>query len=66
METNMTSEDTKMLAWMREVDEYMVIKHGVGVDDIPDMPYDEWFVNEYTVREAVDEAIRTVNERGEW
>ena len=58
--------DIKFIAWFNEVDKYMVIKHGVGVDDIPDMDYYAWFDNDYTVKEAVDEAIIAVNENGWW
>ena len=50
--------------WLREVDDYMLVKHGVGIDDIPDMAYSDWFRNEMTIREAVNEAIRIVNEGG--
>ena len=47
--------------WEAKVNGLMLKIHGVGVDDIPDMPYREWWKNEYTADEAVDEAINRVN-----
>lgn len=51
--------------WEDEVDKYMLVKYGVSADDLPDMPYYDWWTDDVTVREAVDEAIRITNE-GDW
>jgi len=50
--------------WETEVDNFMVVKYGVGIDDIPDMPYRDWWKNDMPVKDAVKEAIRIVNEGG--
>lgn len=50
--------------WEHEVNELMIKDHGVGVDDIPDMPYRDWFEGLITPKEAVAFAIAIVNEGG--
>jgi hypothetical protein len=50
--------------WEAEVDKFMVDNYGVGVDDIPDMPYRDWWKDCMSAKEAADEAIRIVNEGG--
>jgi hypothetical protein len=50
--------------WEREVNALMVKEHGVGIDDIPDMPYNDWYKAGDTVEVAVLSAIATVNEGG--
>ena len=51
--------------WENKVNERMLQEHGVGVDDIPDMPWYDWFTDEMEVETAVQEAIDTVN-NGLW
>jgi len=50
--------------WEAAVNEFMLKKHGVGIDDIPDMPYHDWWADEMPVKTAVQEAIDIVNEGG--
>jgi len=50
--------------WEGKVNALMLKKHGVGIDDIPDMPYYTWWDNDMLVEEAVKEAIDIVNEGG--
>jgi len=51
--------------WEDEVDKLMTVRFGVGPDDLPDMPYYDWWTGNMTVRKAAEEAIRITNE-GEW
>jgi hypothetical protein len=51
--------------WEEQVNQYMIKLHGVGIDDIPDMPYRDWWDDGWTIDDAVTEAIRIVNS-GEW
>jgi len=48
--------------WEAQVNGLMLKKHGVGVDDIADMPYRDWWKNCYTPEAAVAEAIQRVND----
>lgn len=50
--------------WENEVNELMLKLHGVGVDDIPDMPWGDWFKRELKPEVAVQDAIDIVNEGG--
>ena len=50
--------------WEREVNKLMLKNHGVGIDDIPDMPYNTWYLDYRTVEETVELAISIVNEGG--
>ena len=54
----------KYKEWEGKVNELMLELHGVGVDDIPDMPYRDWYNAGWVIDEAVEEAINTVNEGG--
>ena len=51
-------------AWEAEVNRLMVELFGVGVDDIPDMPYRAWFNSGVHPADAVQDAIDIVNEGG--
>lgn len=55
----------KYKIWETEVNEYMLRKHDVGVDDIPDMDYRTWYESGATPKQAVRKAIYIVNE-GLW
>jgi len=57
-------EDLTYSQWENEVDKYMVLKHGVGIDDIPDMLWHDWFMDDVDVKEAVNMAIDKVNREG--
>jgi hypothetical protein len=57
-------EDLTYSMWENEADKYMVRKHGVGIDDIPDMLWHDWFMDDIGYEEAVDMAIEKVNEEG--
>ena len=50
--------------WEREVNKLMLELHGVGVDDIPDMPWHDWYKSNMVKEEAVETAINIVNEGG--
>lgn len=51
--------------WEAKCDRIMLEKYGVGVDDIPDMPWHTWFdLDELEPHEAVELAIEKVNEGG--
>ena len=39
----------------------MLEKHEVGIDDIPDMPWYDWFTDHMTPESAVNKAINIVN-----
>lgn len=52
---------TNFRQWETAVNEYMLVKHGVGIDDIPDMDWNSWYIQKWTPRKAVDEAIKQVN-----
>ncbi len=54
----------KYREWERKVNELMINTHGVGIDDIPDMPYNDWFKEGISVEFAVTLAIDIVNEGG--
>jgi len=56
---------TAFQIWERQVNKLMLVEHGVGVDDIPDMPYHDWFLDEMLPEDAVLEAIEITN-RGDW
>jgi len=55
---------TKYQIWENTVNELMLAKHGVGIDDIPDMPWYDWFTSEMTPKEAMTDAIDKVNNEG--
>lgn len=55
---------TKYQIWENTVNELMLAKHGVGIDDIPDMPWYDWFTSEMTPKEAMTDAIEKVNNEG--
>ena len=57
-------ENQSYSSWENEVDKLMVDLHGVGVDDIPDMPWRNWFNADMDKEEAVETAINIVNEGG--
>lgn len=50
--------------WENKVNELMIKHYGAGVDDIPDMPYYDWFTDDITPESAVALAITIVNENG--
>lgn len=54
------------IAWEAKVNKLMLDKYRVGVDDIPDMPWYDWFKDEVSPEEAVELAIDTVNNDGWW
>jgi len=62
---NLIGRNMTFRRWEDEVNKLMLKKHGVGIDDIPDMSYRDWWANELTVEEAVKEAIKVTNE-GLW
>jgi uncharacterized DUF497 family protein len=47
--------------WEESANQLMLKKHGVGIDDIPDMTWHEWFMDGWTIQEAVQEAIDITN-----
>lgn len=56
-------EDFKI--WERHCNEFMLKKYGLGIDDIPDMQWRDWFeLDQYTPSQAVEKAIEVVNEGG--
>jgi hypothetical protein len=56
---------TEYQKWEKECDNFMLAKYGVGIDDIPDMCWHDWFTSGMGPEEAVIDAIHIVNE-GEW
>jgi len=50
--------------WEDKVNTLMLNKHGVGIDDIPDMPYHDWYTDHITPEKVVKMAIDIVNEGG--
>lgn len=51
--------------WERQCDNYMFAKYGVGVDDIPDQTWYDWYdCYQLTPEEAVELAIDKVNREG--
>jgi hypothetical protein len=50
--------------WEFDTNELMLAKYGVGIDDIPDMPWHDWFTSDWSPREAMEEAIEKVNNEG--
>jgi len=52
--------------WENQCNAFMLKKHGVGVDDIPDMPWYDWYKDELTPEEAVELAIDKINNDGWW
>lgn len=54
-------EDERFLAWMREIDNRMIKEYGVGIDDIPEMPWTEWYNEMIAADEAIKYAIEKVN-----
>lgn len=49
------------IQWEAQVNGLMLKKHGVGIDDIADMPYFDWYTDFYSPETAVSEAIERVN-----
>jgi len=56
----MTDEE-RFLAWMREVDGRLIKEYSIGVDDLPDLPWEEWYKERIASDEAVMYAIEKVN-----
>ena len=56
--------DMNYSMWENEVDKLMTTLHGVGIDDIPDMMWNDWFKADMDIEEAVQMAIDIVNEGG--
>ena len=51
--------------WEANCNRIMEKKYGVGIDDIPDMPWHDWYeLDELWPEEAVELAIEKVNEGG--
>ena len=50
--------------WEDACDNAMTKKFGVGIDDIPDMLWHDWWADDVQVQEAVELAINKVNEEG--
>jgi hypothetical protein len=36
--------------WEESANQLMLKKHGVGIDDIPDMTWHEWFMDGWTIQ----------------
>jgi len=51
--------------WEKACDDLMFEKYGVGIDDIPDQLWHDWYKDDVTVEEAVQWAIDYTN-NGEW
>lgn len=47
-------EEKAFQAWMKLLDNVLSERLGVFSEDLPDMPYDEWFVDGLDVNEVVD------------
>ncbi len=58
------SEREAFTHWERETNELMIKIHGVGIDDIPDMAWFDWFQDDTSPERAVRRAIAIVNEGG--
>ena len=50
--------------WEAECDRLMVAEFGVGIDDLPDMLWHDWYKDDLEPEEAVQLAIDKVNEGG--
>jgi len=50
--------------WEANVNIFMLETYGVGIDDIPDMPWHDWFKDNIEFNEAAEMAIAKVNEGG--
>jgi len=50
--------------WEANANKYMLEKYGVGIDDIPDMLWHDWFKDNIEFNEAAEMAIAKVNEGG--
>lgn len=50
--------------WETEVDKIILDIYGVGIDDLPDMLWHDWFTEDMTPEEAAHLAIEKVNEDG--
>lgn len=51
--------------WEKECNEVMLQKYGVGIDDIPDMPYEVWYsIYRYSPKQAAKCAISTLKRTG--
>lgn len=48
--------------WMAAVDAAIVVKVGLGRDDLPDCPYHDWWEDGVTPKGAATKAIRRANE----
>jgi hypothetical protein len=51
--------------WEALVNSVLLRRHGVGIDDIPDMPWHDWYKEPLSYKEAAQKAIDIVNE-GLW
>lgn len=52
--------------WEAEVDKELVQLCGFGIDDLPDMPYRDWYNDEMEAYEAAKEVLRIMKEDAPW
>ena len=60
------SREKEFEGWMKVCDAELTKRHGMITDDIPDMSWWEWFEDEMTAAEAIEEALRIMKEDGWW
>lgn len=49
------NEDYEYVSWMRQLDTECVKNFGIGIDNLPDQPYYDWYDDGFDVQEAIEE-----------
>lgn len=57
-----TKTEAGFLAWYKKVDRLLVAKWLLGVDDLPDCPYRDWYEDGVTPARAAARAIKLAQE----
>lgn len=50
--------------WEMDVSSAMYKRYGLGINDIPDMPWREWYNDEFDPEDAADMAINKLRREG--
>ena len=55
----MEANDTRFAAWLRDVDNHVANMCGLGMNDLPDVCYADWFEDGMSPRAAARKAVRS-------
>jgi len=57
-----TTEKMTFQAWLKGLNRLVVAKYGIGLDDLPDMMTRDWFEDDLTIYQAMEEVAESVEE----